>query len=671
MKIVGQFPHQVREIENTWITLSDGCRLAARIWLPEGAENAPVPAILEYLPYRKRDGTSVRDALTHPYFAGHGYAAVRVDMRGNGESDGIMEDEYLPQEQDDCLEVIDWLVKQPWCSGAVGMIGISWGGFNGLQVAFRQPEALKAVITLCSTDDRYADDIHYKGGAMLNENMGWSSTMLSYSSRPPDPALVGESWRETWLKRLEAEPLLIANWLKHQTRDAFWKHGSICEDYSKVAIPVLAVGGWSDAYSNAVPRMLEKLPGFRRGIVGPWLHKYPHFAVPGPAIGFLQESLRWWDQWLKGIDRGVEADPMFRVYMQASVPPKAAYETRDGRWCAEPAWPSPNVSRRHFHLGDGALSEAGVPTGEAVIRSPETVGQAGGEYCMIWLGPEGPTDQRIDDAGSVCFDTVPLEGPFEILGAAELDLELASDQPVAHLIGRLNDVAPDGTSTRITYGVLNLTHRKSHERPEELEPGRSYRIRLKLDDVAYAVPKGHRIRLALSTSYWPMIWPAPEAATLTLKTGPSVLNLPERNAEENAAPYEPFEEAEAAPPLEKEILRPARNTRTVTTDIESGRQKIEIFDDFGRDRIVELDLTTGHIARETYSIQPGDPLSARMETHWSQELSRGDWDVATETYCTLTGDATHFHVTGRIEAYEAGKLIFAKDFDESVPRNFL
>jgi putative CocE/NonD family hydrolase len=671
MKIVGQFPHRVREIENTWITLSDGCRVAARIWLPEGAEKAPVPAILEYLPYRKRDGTSARDALTHPYFAGHGYAAIRVDMRGNGESDGIMDDEYLAQEQDDCLEVIDWLVAQPWCSGAVGMIGISWGGFNGLQVAFRQPDALKAVITLCSTDDRYADDIHYKGGAMLNENMGWSSTMLSYSSRPPDPALVGESWRETWLKRLEGEPLLIANWLKHQTRDAFWKHGSICEDYSKVDIPVLAVGGWSDAYSNAVPRMLEKLPGFRRGIIGPWLHKYPHFAVPGPAIGFLQEALRWWDQWLKGLDRGVEADPMLRVYMQASVPPKAAYRVRDGRWCAEPAWPSPNVTPKRYHLTDGTLSETPGTTGKAIIRSPETVGQAGGEYCMIWLGPEGPTDQRVDDAGSLCFDTAPLETDFEILGAAELDLELSSDRPVAHLIARLNDIAPDGTSTRITYGVLNLTHRNSHETPEALKPGQAYRISLKLDDVAYAVPEGHRIRLALSTNYWPMIWPAPEPVTLTLSTSTSTLNLPERSSEDLAKPYEPFEEAEAAPPLDREILRPATNTRTVITDVESGLQRIEIFDDFGRDRIVELDLTTGHIARESYAIQPGDPLSARMETHWSQELSRGEWQVSTETYCTLTGDATHFHVTGRIEAYESGALIFEKDFEEAVPRNFL
>jgi predicted acyl esterase len=209
MKIVTDFPLKVREIENLWIELSDGVKLAARVWLPEDADEKPVPAILEYLPYRKRDGTIVRDQLTHPYFAGHGYAAVRVDMRGNGDSEGLMEDEYTKQEQDDAVEVIDWLSKQSWCTGKVGMIGISWGGFNGLQVAARKPPALKAVITLCSTDDRYADDIHYKGGCLINENLGWAATMFAYSSRPPDPAIVGERWRAMWLERLENEPFLI------------------------------------------------------------------------------------------------------------------------------------------------------------------------------------------------------------------------------------------------------------------------------------------------------------------------------------------------------------------------------------------------------------------------------------------------------------------------------
>ena len=255
MDIVTQFPRQVREIENLFITLSDGCRLAARIWLPADAERNPVPAILEYLPYRKRDGTAERDHLTHPYFAGNGYACLRVDMRGSGESDGLLDDEYLKQEQDDCLEVMDWIAAQPWCTGSIGMIGISWGGFNGLQVAARRPPELKAVISLCSTDDRYADDIHFMGGCLLNDNLalGLGHARPIWRARPTRRCSAMR-WREIWLKRLKNQPLLVANWLQHQRRDDCWKHGSVCEDWSAITCPVYLVGGWADGYSNTIPR---------------------------------------------------------------------------------------------------------------------------------------------------------------------------------------------------------------------------------------------------------------------------------------------------------------------------------------------------------------------------------------------------------------------------------
>jgi putative CocE/NonD family hydrolase len=319
MKFVDSYPRTVREIENVFIPLADGTRLAARIWLPEDAERNPVPAILEYLPYRKRDATTERDNLTYPWFAGHGYAGVRVDMRGSGDSDGLLEDEYLKLEQDDCLEVMRWIAAQPWCTGAIGMMGISWGGFNGLQVAARRPPELKAIITLCSTDDRYADDIHFMGGCLLTENLGWASTMFGYMARPPDPAIVGERWRELWLHRMENEPLLVDTWLRHQRRDAYWKHGSVCENFAAIECPVYAIGGWADGYSNAVPRLLAGLKVPRKGLVGPWAHKYPHFAYPGPQIGFLQEALRWWDKWLKGKETGVMDGPMYRVWLQDSV----------------------------------------------------------------------------------------------------------------------------------------------------------------------------------------------------------------------------------------------------------------------------------------------------------------------------------------------------------------
>ncbi len=259
----------IRLIENLYIPLSDGVRVAAKIWLPEDAEQRPVPAILEMIPYRKRDGTIYRDIRMHPWIAAQGYACVRVDIRGSGESEGLLLDEYLPREQQDGVEIIDWLSRQRWCSGSVGMTGISWGGFNALQLAALKPPALKAIITLCSTDDRYADDIHYMGGCLINENPSWSADRFTWGALPPDPQLVGDKWREIWLARLEAQRPWLEQWLTQQRRDAYWKHGSVCEDYGAIDCAVYAIGGWEDSYSNAVPRLLAGLRCPAQGVDRP------------------------------------------------------------------------------------------------------------------------------------------------------------------------------------------------------------------------------------------------------------------------------------------------------------------------------------------------------------------------------------------------------------------
>ena len=667
MKTINQFPHAVDEHENIWIALADGCRLAARMWLPRSAGKQPVPAILEYIPYRKRDGTAVRDELTHPYFAGHGYACLRVDMRGNGESDGVMLDEYTLQEQDDALEVIDWIAGQDWCTGKIGMMGITWGGFNGLQVAARQPEALKAVVTLCSTDDRYSDDIHYKGGCLINENLGWNGTMLSYSSRPPDPALVGDAWRETWLERLEATPFPALEWLRHQHRDAYWKHGSVCEDFDAIDAAVLAVGGWSDAYSNAIPRLVNGLKT-ARGIIGPWAHKYPHFAVPKPRMGFLQEALRWWDHWLKGIDGGVLDDPPVRAYVLDSITPDNLPDTWPGRWIAD-SWPPASSEISTYHLTPDGLSRD-APSDETVqISSPQTIGLDGGEFCVIWLGPEFPGDQARDDAGSLTFDTGEMEADIDIVGAIELNLAFSSDRPLASVSVRANDVHPDGAVTRITYTVKNLCHHAGHENPEALEPGKRYSVRLKLDDIAWRLPAGHKLRLSISTTYWPLVWPAPEPVTLDVHLAGCRLEVPVRHRPpSDAAPQMP--EAVASPALEQEELRAPDHIRHSQTTAD-GRLTMEIVDDFGKYRNAGHGLITGEIGRETYSIMPGDPLSARASNHWSQELERDDWHVRTETFSEMTATATHFVLTARLEAYEENELIFSRDWSETVERQLV
>ena len=655
----------ITENPDLGITMPDGTRLSARTWIPDNATDAPVPAILEFLPYRKRDGTTARDCLTHPYFAKRGYACIRVDMRGNGDSEGLMADEYSAQELDDAVETIKWLATQPWCNGNVGMMGISWGGFNALQVAALQPDALKAIITLCSTVDRYADDIHYKGGCLLNENLGWSGTMWSYSSRAPDPALRPDDWREIWLDRLKNEPFLAATWLDHQRRNAYWQHGSVCEDYTAIKAATLAVGGWGDAYKNAPPALIENLDAPAKAIIGPWVHKYPHFAIPEPRIGFLQEALRWWDHWLKGIDTGVENDPLYRPYLMDSVTPKSWYTERAGTWLAINEKPS-DLARETWHLGDHTLQDTAEPF-EATISSPQTCGAHSGEYCAIWLGPELPDDQRSDDALSVVFKSEPLNAQRDIVGAPQITLTLSSDTPQGQIAVRLLDIQPNGASARITYGVLNLSHRISHATPSPMTPERAEEVTLDLDHIAYRLPKGHRLGIAISTAYWPLIWPSPVASTLTLTQGS--LSLPLRPSDDTDEWT--FEAPEADTPWQVETIREGSNSRKTITDWTTGIVTLEIVDDFGKVKDGDHGLINGSVAREWWSIHPDDPLSAHGRTHWTDELEREGITLRTEATSEMTSDATHFHLKARLEAFENDELIFEKDVQRSTLRDNL
>ena len=291
----------VSEVDDLWIPLPDGGRLSAHLWLPPGADAAPVPAIVEVSPYRHEDHTRRRDAVRHPYFAEHGYASLRVDIRGSGASSGVLLDEYTEQEQEDVCAALEWVAAQTWCTGSLGMIGLSWGGFAALQAAARRPAALKAVVALCASADRYGADVKYHGGCVLGcELLPWSSTMLAMSVRPPDPDLVGEGWRELWLERLEQAVPFAETWLAHQRRDEYWHTGSPSDDYASVECPVYAVGGWADPYRQAVLDLLASLSGPRKGLIGPWSHRYPEEGTPGPAFDFRAECVRWWDHWLKG-----------------------------------------------------------------------------------------------------------------------------------------------------------------------------------------------------------------------------------------------------------------------------------------------------------------------------------------------------------------------------------
>ena len=667
-------PYSVQE--HVWITLSDGCRLGARLWLPEGAERSPVPAILEYIPYRKRDGTRARDEPMHGYFAEQGYAAVRVDMRGSGESDGHLADEYLKQEQDDALEVIAWIAAQPWCTGAVGMMGKSWGGFNALQVAARRPPALKAIITVCSTDNRYADDVHYMGGCLLNDNLWWGSIMLAYQARPLDPEIVGPSWRERWLERIETIPFFPALWLAHQRYDAYWKHGSVCEDFSAIECPVLAVGGWADAYTNAVPRLLEGLDVPRLGIVGPWAHIYPQDGVPGPAIGFLQEAVRWWDQWLKGRDSGLMREPMLRAYIEDYFPPEGTRRMTPGRWVAEATYPSANIERQPLYLRrDHRLGERPDAATELRIRSPQSHGNASGEWMGAGVPGENPTDQRLDDGGALVFETPALDRDISILGAPTLRLELSADAPVAQLVARLSDVASDGRATRVSYQVLNLTHRDGDEHPEPLEPGRFYCVRVKLNDCGHRFARGHRIRLAIGTAYWPIVWPAPYAATLTIRTGESVLDLPVRrsDAASREVTFEPPKSGRPAPMTQigKGSFRRYSQQDHVTGETIYVTDGVGGLFGEGILRFDEIGTELSQSLKRELVIRDYDPLSARYAITQSYEMGRDGWRISVHTRTEMHSDRENFYLSGALTASENGQEVAERRWDETVPRDLV
>ncbi len=662
-----EFPRKVREIENTWITMPDGTKLAAQIWLPEDAESDPVPAILEYLPYRKRDGTVERDHLTHPYFAGHGYACIRVDLRGSGDSEGVCKGEYLKQEQDDALAVIEWLAAQPWCTGNVGMIGISWGGFNGLQVAARRPPALKAVISLCSTDDRYADDIHFMGGCLLIDKLQWGAAALSIVNTPPDPAIVGERWRDMWLERLQNNGFWMLDWFKHQRRDEFYAHGSVCEDYSAIKVPVYMVGGWADGYTNAVFRTLDNLPGPKKGLVGPWAHKYPHFAKPGPRIGFLQECLRWWDQHLKGIETGIMEEPELRAYIQDPAPPATFREHRDGNWVAEPGWSGYAIETKALYPGANGLSNNAGD--DIMLSSTQSAGGTAGVWCGYGMVPDAALDQMGEAGLMTSFETEPLSEDMDLLGFPMLHAQVTSDATQANLVAVLSAVDASGKATLVSYGVLNLTHRNSHSHPEPMPIGEPQSAVLQLNACGQRIAKGQRLRLSIATSYWPVIWPSQTQATLRLND--TRLDLPVRPARPIDAELAAFQQPESTPPLKSEPVSDGHYERTRTIDYVTGKETQLIVNDSGAETHLHTGITVRKKATETFEIHPDDPNSAVGTMTWLQSFSRDDWSAKLETEVTVRALRQTWKIEADLTARDQDGEVITLNWCEEVPRDLV
>ncbi len=521
--------YPIKQLVNVRIPLSDGVCVSANLFLPDAPGR--FPAILQYIPYRK-DDISASGSAYFQYMAERGFAGALVDIRGTGSSQGTVSDEYTLQEQLDACQVIDWLSRQAWCNGSVGMWGASYTGFNSIQVAMHNPPALKAIAPMFATDDRYNDDVHYYGGCLIGiEQVLYPAGMVLMNATPPIPEYSGEDWKKMWQERLEGNEPWLLNWFRHPSEDAYWLQASLKRDYNLIKCPVLIIGGWADGYTNPAFHMLEHLKVPTKAIIGPWMHTSPNNAIPGPGMHILHEMCRWWAYWLNGEDSGIMDEPRLAVYIQEGAAP-INYETNmPGEWRFYDDWPAADVVEQPFYLGsEGELSDTGPgPAGSGSYTYKATVGTAAGPWCAV-MGIDGITrDQSYDDYRSLTFTGPALVEPLEILGAPQASLHVTSTAEVAFFCVKLVDIAPDGAARLVCRGILNATRRSGKETPAPLVPGEVYHLEIPLKYTSWTFKPGHRIRLSVSSSDWPWVWPSPFPATNQVFWGadrPSQVVLP-------------------------------------------------------------------------------------------------------------------------------------------------
>ncbi len=650
----------VQRVDVVRIPMPDGVRLCGRLWLPADAATAPAPVVLEYIPYRTRDAYSAADDHWGDTLASYGIAFARIDIRGSGDSEGLLADEYLGSEQDDAVEIIAWLARQPWSNGAVGMRGISWGGFSTLQTAMRAPPALKAIMPMACSDRRYTDDAHYVGGCLGLTNFKWGVNFKGVMAAPPDPGVAGPAWADMWRARLEASPPIVARWTGHQTEDEYWRHGSLNVDYAAIRCPAYIIGGWADAYVHSVPRLLEGLRGPRKALVGPWGHTYPWLGGPGPALAWAQEEVRWWAHWLQGHDTGIMAEPMLRFYRPEATTAQAAPGQIPGAWAAEAAWPSPYIRGWTLHLTDAGLAPQPGPATPRRHRSDNAVGLQTPEW-VPFGAQELPGDQTLDDAMSLTWDGAPLAADLDLLGTPQVRLRLSADRPVAQVAVRLCKMTQDGKSWRLAYGLLNLTHRNGHAVPLPLVPGKPVDVTLDLGFIAHRLKRGERLRLAVSEGLWPLVWPSPDSPTLTLDAAHARLVLPVR-VPPAAEPPMPIPLVAVAPDPGDVVVVTTRDSTQLTV---SGR-----WPDKSR-TCANGTILSGFGPNTVATIVRGQPNSGQWSGERVSRYRRGDWNCELRLAFEVTSTPVSFAVVESIAAFRDGVQIFERTARTAVPRHLV
>ena len=646
-------------MENTWIPMKDGIRLAVTLYMPDGGKaGEKFPAVLEYHPYRKDDGTAQRDYELYSYFVRRGYVCARVDIRGFGASEGVPTGrEYSEQEQLDGLQIISWLAHQSWSNGNVGMMGISWSGFNSLQMAMRHAPELKAIIAVAATAELFHDDVHYMDGmAHVDEfelNMDMAPGMTGAPDYTLDEKVLGP--------RFDAPPWSLL-YLKHQHDGPFWR--SPVRPYSEIKIPCFIIGGLLDGYRDSITDMLQQTKAPLKAIVGPWNHTFPHDAVPGPEIEWRAEAVRWWDYWLKGRDTGVLNDPRLVIYMQHWHPPDPNLQNVPGEWRREDSWPPHDVRDTvFFPQPNHTLAQTAPEADEHQLKYIPSVGVEAG----FWWG-ELLSDPRPVDAFSLVYDSAPLQEDLAILGRPRALLKASATAPLADWFARLSDVAPDGTVTQITGAGINGAQRESMTEPRALEPGKVYPLDIVMHLTSWVFPKGHRIRLAISNALWPMILPTPYSMTTSLELGSDGSRLTLPVVPVKGAPAPAFQSPQPAEERKdiKSIGYPWPGEWTLERD--EANQKATVHWK-GK---AETDYPWGkEIDYESlvYDVDDAHPETSAVHGEAESIFTLKGRELRWRGHLSVTTDQKNFYYKYTRELLKDGQMLKQKTWEETIPRD--
>jgi predicted acyl esterase len=652
------------------IVADDGERLAATLHLPAAGESATgsLAALLEALPYRKDDVTASY-ASTYARYVEAGFAVMRLDLRGTGSSTGSMTDEYPDVERADLRAAITWLATQPWSNGRVGMFGTSYSGFNSLHMAAEGVPELGAIVATYATDDRYTDDVHYAGGVLRALDLvDYPLYMVAMNALPPVPAVFGDGWETEWRRRIDATPPWLLEWMNAPTDRPTWRRGSIRlgpdgDGYGRISCPTMLVAGWADGYRNNTFRTVEQLGRHDvpwRMLAGPWVHKSPESARPGPNVDDDVEIIAFFDQHLRGGPPHTGSPG--QVYVRAPIAPEPDLRFHPGRWIDLDTWPPAglHVVTRRPDRGDVRRLEVSGDVGVAAWNS-----------CGGGLPWGQPLDQRVDNARSIIYDW-PIAAPADMIGNPSVTLRVRSDQTYGHVSVKLCDVFPDGTSALITRGMLDLTHvgcwpadsgGTVGRQPRPLDPGTWIDATVDLEATTWALAPGHTLRLAIAGTDWPNCWPPPGPVTLDIDGAHLQLHLPildDGRESSHGFVVTPglSDEAAAAESdgvkwlVEHDVL--GRQTRVVTRygGTYEGAHAATITDDYRG----ELGVST---------IDPADAWargSATFEVRWPSAT------VRTESTLSVRSSAAHFVVDVDLVVHHDDTEFARRSWTSTIPR---